>query len=203
LDDTYVERMQRVNWPQLYEEHNFGLYLEQLRTEWSNEYDFVLVDSRTGTTDSGGICSIQIPDFLMVFLTPNDQSLWGILDFTARALAQRNRLPVDRARLSILPVPTRLDFRSEYARAEEWLKIFAESLSPLYRTWLNQEVSVSEVLRLTRLPYVSFWSFGEELPVVDGPGSDPEDIGYWLENLAALLAHGFAHTDITVASASY
>ncbi|HEU4558674.1 MAG TPA: AAA family ATPase, partial [Longimicrobium sp.] len=57
----YVGRLQAVNWSTLFEEHEFGLYLERLRCEWVAEYDYVLVDSRTGITDIGGICTIHLP----------------------------------------------------------------------------------------------------------------------------------------------
>ena len=60
-----------------YEEKNGGYIIEELRNEWRSEFDFVLVDSRTGVTDIGGICTIQLPDILVLVFTATWQSLNG------------------------------------------------------------------------------------------------------------------------------
>ena len=139
-DATYVERVQNLNWPQLYAEHGFGQTLEAWRDEWKGEYDFVLVDSRTGITDVGGICAVQLPDIIVLFCTPNEQSLEGIVDFTNRAIAQRAKLPLDRTKLLVLPVITRLEARVEYERAETWLQRLEAAFQPYYRDWAHRDV---------------------------------------------------------------
>lgn len=42
------------------------------------------------------------------------------------------------------------------------------------------------------MPYVPYWSFGEQLPVLEEDADDPETISYAFETLAALVARGFA-----------
>ncbi|HND32049.1 MAG TPA: AAA family ATPase, partial [Myxococcota bacterium] len=66
-DKDYVPRLQKLNWEQLYTENGIGEAIERLRREWTERYDVVLVDSRTGISDIGGICTIQIPDILVMF----------------------------------------------------------------------------------------------------------------------------------------
>lgn len=197
-DEAYKRRLQSLDWAVLYEKHGLGEFLERLRDEWRNSYDFVLVDSRTGITDIGGICTIQLPDLLVLLFTANNQSLEGIVDVWKSALAGRNDFPYDRGHLLALPVATRFELRVEYERAQSWLKKFAEMLEPIYSEWASKDVSVQELLNFTRIPYVPFWSFGEELPVLDETGKDPEQISYAFETLAALIARGLDESDLLV-----
>ena len=103
----YVPRLQRVDWEDLFSTAKFGKYLEALRNAWTAEYDFTLIDSRTGITDIGGICTIHLPDVLVAFFTANYLSLDGVADVLQRARRGHSRLPVDRRRLLIIPVPSR------------------------------------------------------------------------------------------------
>ncbi|HZS03899.1 MAG TPA: TIR domain-containing protein [Blastocatellia bacterium] len=197
-DETYVRRMQALDWTKLYKKHDLGNFLEDLRNQWRKEFDFILVDSRTGITDIGGICTVQLPDLLVLLFTANLQSLRGSLDVMERARNTRNSLPFDRSRLLALPVPTRFESRIEYEEAERWLKIFADELAPLYAEWAGKEVTATDLLNYARVPYVAFWSFGEKLPVIEKGTSNPDDIGFYFETLAALVAQRFSNTEMLV-----
>ncbi len=197
-DSSYLERMQSLNWSRLYEEQGLGTFIEGLREQWKAEYDFVLIDSRTGITDVGGICTVQLPDQLVLLLTANEQSLTGSTDFVKRLASSRNRLPFDRAKLTVLPVVARFEMRVEYEKAQQWLGRFAQALAPIYQEWAHKEVPVPDLLNHTRIPYIPYWSFGEELPVIDKGTSDPEDIGFFFETIAALVAHRLSQTDALV-----
>ncbi|MGH3613728.1 MAG: hypothetical protein ACRDRK_14280, partial [Pseudonocardia sp.] len=75
------------DWAELYERYGLGEFLERCRAEWKAEYDFVLVDSRTGITDIGGKCTVQQPEVLVMLFTANEQSMRGTLDVARRAVA--------------------------------------------------------------------------------------------------------------------
>jgi len=191
-DESYIRRVQELDWVNLYRDQNFGGFLEQLRSDWKSAYDFILIDSRTGVTDIGGICTVHLPDSLVVFSTANHQSLDGVLDVARRAAEQRSRLPFDRGKLLVLPVAARIELRVEYDRAKRWLQQFAESFSPLYAVWAHKDVTSEELLVHTRIPYVPHWSFGENLPVIEEGVSDKDDIGFPLATLAAIIANRFS-----------
>ncbi|NOT62379.1 MAG: AAA family ATPase [Acidobacteria bacterium] len=199
-DETYVSRMQSLDWKTLYESHQLGNFLEQLRTEWKNEFDFILLDSRTGVTDISGICTVQMPDSLVVLFTANLQSLHGCLDVVQRAKRAQQSLPFDRGKLLALPVATRFELKTEYEQAQSWLKTFAEELEPVFAEWAHKDVTAAELLNYTRVPYIPYWSFGEKLPVIDKGSDDAQDIGYSFETLTALLAQGFANSDLLVSN---
>jgi cellulose biosynthesis protein BcsQ len=186
----YVSRLQELNWENLFTQHDLGAYLEQLRAEWKAAYDFVLVDSRTGFSDMGGICTILLPDILAVFFTASDQSLDGVIDVIERARQARKSLPVDRSRLVAIPVPSRDELQSEHERAREWHRKYAERLAPYYVDWAPREVTPTQIIEVLRVPYKSFWSFGEPLPVVEEGTSDPRTVGFAYDFLARLMASG-------------
>ncbi|MGK3202352.1 KGGVGR-motif variant AAA ATPase [Amycolatopsis sp. MEPSY49] len=194
-DPGYVGQVQEIDWDRLYED-GFGEYLEQCREQWIAHYDFVLVDSRTGISDIGGICTAHLPDHLVLLFTANRQSILGAMDAARRADAARNLLPFDRARLTVMPVLSRFDNREEYDRSETWRRIVADETAELYRMWLDQTVEPATMARHLTLPYVSYWSFGEQLPVLSEQTPSADQIGFALETVAAVIACRLDRTDL-------
>jgi cellulose biosynthesis protein BcsQ len=183
----YSAKLQSINWASLFEQKRFGAYLELLRQEWTAEYDFVLIDSRTGITDIGGICTIHLPDVLVCLFTTTEQSLDGVKDVMARARTRHAALPVDRQRLRLVPLPARDESRTEYKLAKQWRERFASELGPFVKDWLPRGVSIESVLDLLKLPYVAFWSFGEKLPVLEEDIDNPDKLAYFYHQLGRLL----------------
>ena len=66
---TYTTNFNQVDWGELYEKHDGYLLLEDLKEQWKQivQPDYVLIDSRTGYTDTGGICTRQLPDSVAIF----------------------------------------------------------------------------------------------------------------------------------------
>ncbi len=184
----YVQKVQNIDWDHLFEKKRFGLVLEEMRSEWLSDYDFILVDSRTGITDIGGICTIHLPDIIILMFTTNRQSLDGVKDVINRARIQHRLLPFDRQTLIAVPVPARDESRTEYEKAAAWKKTFALELAELYSDWLPKNKEPSEILDVLRIPYIPYWSFGEKLPVIEEGTSAPESIGFSFQVLARTLA---------------
>ncbi|MGH3570110.1 MAG: CATRA system-associated protein [Pseudonocardia sp.] len=198
--DSYVRQVQELDWAELYERYGLGEFLERCRAEWKAEYDFVLVDSRTGITDIGGICTVQLPEVLVMLFTANEQSMRGTLDVARRAVAAHDALPYDRAGLMIMPVPTRFEARVEYQRADLWRQRFAVDLRPLVSNWASRHVPIERLLGHVTIPYIPYWSFGEEVPAIVETAPGPDDISYSLESVAAVIAHRLDRTDLLAES---
>ena len=197
----YVRRVQDLNWSDLYGgETDLGGLLEIARQEWIEAYDFVLIDSRTGITDIGGICTAQMPDILVFCFTANHQSLSGAIDIAKRAAKARNRLPYDRPRILQVPLVCRFDTGEEYERARDWREKFYSDLAEFYDAWTPTQVEPRVLIDHTTIPYFSYWSFGEEIPVAVEDGKTPSLISYYFHTLAALLAHRLNKTDLLVQS---
>lgn len=76
----YSDLVQRFSWNQFFEVHQGGPILERRREEWKSEFDYILVDSRTGIADIGGVCTALLPDILALVFTANEQSFEGALE---------------------------------------------------------------------------------------------------------------------------
>ncbi len=186
--EGYTSRLHSLEFNELFENHDLGSYIEELRNEWISEFDFVLVDSRTGFTDIGGICTVHLADVLVLLFTTTESSVAGALSVVERARKAQERLPLDRRRLLAVPVPARDESRTEYLRANEWKREFATRLSGLYRDWLPSGVAPLEAIEQLRIPYIPYWSFGERLPAIEESTSDPASLGHAYEILARVLA---------------
>ena len=185
-DPEYSDRLRSVNWDQLFEK-GFGRYIENIRNEWKREYDYVFIDSRTGITDIGGICSILLPDYLLSLFTTNEQSVLGVKDAMTRARAAQGNLPLDRQRLIIIPIAARDESTTEYKRAAEWRKRFALELSGFYDDWIHKDETAESVLDYLKIPYIAYWSFGEQLPVLAEDETNPKTLAYSYALIARLI----------------
>jgi cellulose biosynthesis protein BcsQ len=79
-DHFYGARLNCIDWQQLYAEREGYLLFENLKAAWKRvlDPDYVLIDSRTGHTDVGGICTRQLPDAVTILFFPNEQNRRGL-----------------------------------------------------------------------------------------------------------------------------
>lgn len=188
-DEDYFKRVIALDLDSFYLEQNGGDFIEQLRNEWKEKYDFVLVDSRTGITDIGGICTIQLPDILVLLSTTTQQSLEGIIDVFQKANQGRQKLPFDRLKLLSVPILSRFDLTPEFTLSQEWKDKFSTEVTEMYKDWLPKTVEPRDFIEKTKIPYRPYFSFGEKLAVVEEGTIDPTGLGYAYETLAALIAN--------------
>ena len=79
---AYSEALAGINWNELYERQDGYLFFEDTKLQWKESIkpDYVLIDSRTGHTDVGGICTRQLADAVVLLFTPNEQNELGLRD---------------------------------------------------------------------------------------------------------------------------
>jgi hypothetical protein len=113
----------------------------------------VLIDSRTGVSDTSGICTVQMPDAVVVCYTLNNQGVKGSAAVAHSIYEQRLRKGRE---VAIFPVPmrvepfekTKLDLRREYAK--ELFKLFPSHLAPQSRAQFQEDTQVKY------LPYYAY-----------------------------------------------
>ncbi len=153
-----------LDWDNFYDRLGGGRFFRAMREDMKKNYDYVLIDSRTGLSDVADICTIELPDVLTVCFTLSDQSIEGAAN-VARQISGRYR---DR-NIRVLPVPMRiedgekekLDIGRALARMrfEGFPAGMTQEASALY--WASVEV-----------PYKPFYAFEEILATFgDDPGS--------------------------------
>ena len=95
--DSYSANFNQVDWAELYDRRDGYLLFEDLKEQWNQVLrpDYVLIDSRTGHTDTCGICTRQLPNSVVVFFFPNEQNLRGLAevvrDIRSEADGPRNK----------------------------------------------------------------------------------------------------------------
>jgi len=190
-NNDYFNRVMNFDVSDFYEKKDGGNFIESMRNQWKEAYDFVLVDSRTGITDNGGICTIQLPDVLALIFTATEMGFNGIVDVARRALKAQQSLPFERFKLISLPIPARFDTLMEFKISQEWLDKFSKQLKEIYNDWLPTSVDSRKFIELTKIPYGPYFSFGEKLPVIEQGTNDPGGLGYAYETITALIANHF------------
>lgn len=197
----YIEQVQSFSWENFFENRQGAKILDRWRTEWKNSYDFVLIDSRTGITDTGGVCTVFLPDILVLVFSANEQSFERGIQIILGVQESRRKLAVRRPPAAVLPLPSRFDGRDEVDEANRWLDRFSRDLKPFYDDWLPKKFKPRQILELTKIPYITKFSFGEPLPVLSHSISDPEFPGFYLENATRLLATDFQEAALILAPA--
>ncbi len=207
-EPAYARRVQALDWNVLFASHEVGLFFERLRDEWRRSYDLVLVDSRTGLSDSGSVCTSLLADQLVVFFTANEQSIDGVLAVARGAREAQKTLLVPRSGLPVVPVPARDEPYNEKELSERWRAVYATKFAEFYEEWavrqpdeqdpgaLAEPVPPETVLNRIYVPYASYWSFGERLPVLEqAERQNPAKIGAAFDRLASLLGSGLTWSE--------
>ena len=171
-----------LDWDNFYERLGGGRFFRALREDMKRNYDYVLIDSRTGLSDVADICTIELPDVLAVCFTLSNQSIEGAAN-VARQISNRYR---DR-NITVLPLPMRiedgekekLDVGRSTARRrfEGFPQGMAQADSIAY--WSSVEV-----------PYKPFYAFEEILATFgDEPGL-PASLLAAFERITAAVTSG-------------
>lgn len=197
-DPSYSALLESFDWERYFDEGG-GDFIEALRERWRKDYDITLIDSRTGLSDTGGICTIQLPDTVVALFTANYQSLYGVLDTMALARSARERLAYDRMRMRVLPVPARFSQNTAAVEAQEWLGRIADALGPFYQEWLPAQQTARQLTQDLAIPQVDSYGFGEKLAVVERDQGVGDAMISVYERIADLLTQVTDAADAVVA----
>ena len=188
---TYAISVNSFNWQNFYDRLGGGGFLEAVKLGLRADYDYVLIDSRTGVSDTAGICTVQMPDTLAVCFTYNNQSISGAAAVARSSALMRQKLidevlqrpagmgepgamklPITPRPYRVFPIPMRVEpgesdrlaVRQNYAR-----HAFADLAAHL-------GASISSYWSQVEVPYNAYYAYEEVLaPFRDDP-SDPKKI---------------------------
>jgi WD40 repeat protein/MinD-like ATPase involved in chromosome partitioning or flagellar assembly len=167
---SYATRVNSFDWQNFYDRLGGYQFLEAAKARMKAEYDYILIDSRTGVSDTAGICTVQLPDDMVVCFTFNNQSIEGAAAVARSVYEQRRQRQGDR-RFRIFPVPMRVDQaeqtmlnrRKRYAWA--MFDDLMEHLPSADRKGYWGEVEV---------PYIPYFSYEEILATFKEEPRDPK-----------------------------
>lgn len=160
----YATRVNSFNWQHFYERLDGGIFFEAAKESMAH-YDYVLIDSRTGVSDTSGICTVQMPHVLVVCFTLNIQSIEGAAAVAESADAQRRNDKGERT-LKIFPVPTRVEL-TERDKLKAALEVARERFDPLLEHLGRRRDSYWESVEVLYQPFYAY----EEILAVFGDSS--------------------------------
>ncbi len=99
---SYEGALARFDWSAFFAEEAGGSMLANLREWGKRNYDYVLIDSRTGFADVAGVCTIQIPDIVVLCFVYNRQNIDGVAQVAAAIRHRRG------SEVEIRPAPMRV-----------------------------------------------------------------------------------------------
>lgn len=185
----YALAVRTFDWQDFYYNWEGEAFFDWLRNELAQPadgrrgYDVVLVDSRTGVTEMGGVCAYQLADVIVMLCAANHQNVEGTRE-VARDFRSESVRALRRGRpLEMVVVPARIEKRDE-ALLDKFFQRFNEFFRDEEPVAFN---AANLSFRDLTIPYQPEYAF-EEIVV-----SDPErretrrDIGGAFERLADAL----------------
>lgn len=163
LDGAYARRVAELSWERFYEREHGALVMNRLRDDLLERADYVLLDSRTGVTDVGTVCTWYLPDVVVALFALHDQGINGTALF-ARALAERMAEGPSRLRRVIL-VPARVE-EADGDLVTQWVKRSRERFKGLPDTLRMLDDRDGTAFRV---PYDRTVAYGENIVVQSAP----------------------------------
>ena len=108
-DATYSQRVNTFDWKRFYElggPRLISLAKAQMRSHY--HYHWVLIDSRTGVSDTSGICTMEMPDTVVACFTLNRQSIEGVHGILG-SIREFRSSTVDGSKITFYPLATRIE----------------------------------------------------------------------------------------------
>lgn len=168
----YWRKLAQINWHELFyspDAKGVPFFLE-FKKRIENEFspDFLLIDSRTGITEIGGVVTSILPDEVVCLVMNNPESMEGTRE-VLRSINRAPRLP-GVERIGLVPVLTRIPARHEDAEhniLKTLRRFFNEKASDLAST-----LNIDEILVIHSEPELEL---AESLRVGGGP-TPPESL---------------------------
>ena len=159
---NYAEKVRFFDWNEFYSTKWEGeKFFDWFRDEVNKNYDVVLIDSRTGVTEMGGVCVYQLADIVVFFVAAHQQSFEG-----TRLMAQslKNEEFIKEGRqgraLRLLFVPSRVE---EEANVDHFKARFDSTFSPFFEPELGKQ----NIFLDLRIPYTPLYAGIEQVAVRD------------------------------------
>ncbi|QNE78594.1 tetratricopeptide repeat protein [Streptomyces finlayi] len=178
----YSATVGRMDWEDFYERYDGGQFFDAMRTDMQRHYDYTLIDSRTGISDIGDICTVQMPQVLVVCFTLSDQSIDG-----AAAVARDIEERFHDKNIRILPVPMRID-DGEKEKADAGRALARESFSG-FPSGLSSE-ELAGYWGSVEIPYRPFYAYEEILATFGDAPNVSSSMLTACERLTAVLTDG-------------
>lgn len=180
----YLAAFSQFDWKEFMEGPLATRFLEGLKREFLENFDYVLIDSRTGLNDISDICTVNLPQAVVTCFTPSSQSIEG-----AAGVAERiDGMLYGNRDIRLLPVPMRVE-NAEADRLDAARGQIQYRFDRIVRKHIPER-DPEDYWRSVEIPYVPIYSYEETLaPFREQPG-DPKSLLSAYERLADVITDG-------------
>ncbi|KFG00936.1 ATP synthase [Streptomyces scabiei] len=183
----YLSAFSQFDWKPFMEGPLATRFLEALKLEFVENYDYVLIDSRTGLNDISDICTVNLPHTLVTCFTPSSQSIEG-----AVGVAERIEEMYGNRNIRILPVPMRVE-NAEADRLEAARGQFQYRFDRIVRKHIGDR-DPEEYWGRVEIPYRPIYSYEETLAPFREPSGNPTSLLAAYERLVEVVTEGQVST---------
>lgn len=182
---NYALSLRTFDWQDFYFNWAGELFFDWLRRTLRSLYDLVLVDSRTGVTEMGGICAYQLADSIAMFCASNQQNLYGTLNVIQNFYSPRVQILRRNRPLQLLVVPSRVEQRDN-PLLEDFNQRFNEAFSSFTPKELSEAgLSFWDLV----IPYEPHYAFKEQVVTSPSrPAREPQVSAAYQKLVDAIIA---------------
>ena len=191
---SYAMLVNSIHWDDFYDKLGGGVFLESVKVQLRKEYDYILIDSRTGLSDTSGICTVQMPDELVVCFTLNRQSIYGAAA-VAESAGRSRRKPSGEPGLKTWPIPMRVEL-AEKNRLEAARSLMKDQFSShLWHLTRTQRAEYWEGIEVLYFPY---YAYEEILATIADPPRQSTTLLNSMEIITRNLTEGDVHQLVAI-----
>lgn len=150
---SYSVAVSAFDWVHFFERLGGASFLDEVKKNMRSEYDYVLIDSQPGVSQISGICTVHMPDELVVCCALNHQNIAGAAAIARSVQQQRQNDPC-----LIFPALMRVDW-NEKLMLEEARQDAAREFEPV----LGHVRDRGEYWGDVEFPYTPYYSYVEVL----------------------------------------
>ena len=193
--NEYSQRVNKFNWETLYRKS--PQLIRMLAERLAEDYAYVLIDSRTGITDISGVCTMILPEKLVVVFTPNLQSLRGGMELIKQATTYRKE-SADLRPLMVFPLVSRVEANEPDLR-HDWrfgnkefdgYQLEIETL--LQQVYENPRIRLDKYFDEMQIQHIPRYAYGEEIAFLIEKVVDAFSLRRRYQTFAKKLAEGQA-----------
>jgi hypothetical protein len=175
----YGDAVRRFDWQQFYEQWAGDAYMDFFRSDLVGEKgsegaaDLLLIDSRTGVTEQGGVCTHHLADLVLVLAAANDLNMEGA-KWMVRTLSDPQLVKVRGGRsLGVLPIASRIEQTAQTKELVEFRRQFLREFGPT----LAAHTTNPEALAIaTEIPYMPYYSYHERVVAREEEGDREQNL---------------------------
>jgi tetratricopeptide (TPR) repeat protein len=184
FDSGYSKKLTAISWIDVYKKapaffRTFAYCLEK-------DYDYIFVDARTGLADTSGICTMLMPQKLVLVFALNNQNINGVVDVAAQAIDYRLSSN-DYRELQVYPLPSRIE-NSANPFLQQWIDNYKGKFVKLFtEKYMLDECRLSPYFDRSFIQYYAIHAYGENIPTLYESAASSNFISYNYHNFLTVL----------------